>query len=287
MYAITGATGHVGGATAEHLLAANEPVRVVVRDADKGASWSGRGADVAVADLGEPAALAEALRGCRGVFVLLPTDPTGSDEDHRRLADHIAEGVAAAGVPHAVLLSSIGADLADGTGPIRWLHHLENRLRATGVLLTSIRSWHFQEKVEDVLDVAAGSGTFPVFGDSADVPTRMIATRDIGAVAAESLLSPPARSEIVDLDGPQYTERQVADELAAVLGTTLQVTTVPRAGWVDALVDAGLPPAFAAELAELYEAGERGILQARGDRQRRCTTEIGDTLRRLTSSART
>ncbi|MFI6300048.1 NAD(P)H-binding protein [Nonomuraea sp. NPDC050790] len=283
MYAITGVTGHVGGAAARELLGMGEQVRAIVRDPAKGRDWAQAGAEVAVADFGDRAALAQAMRGCRGVFVMLPTDPAAADPDahHRRLADSIAGAVEDGGVPYVVMLSSVGAELAEGTGPIRWLHHMENRLRETGALLTTLRSPHFQEKVETVLGAATGAGVYPVFGDSADVPTPMVATRDLGQVAARALTSPPARGETVDVDAPGYTERQVAEELAAVLGRELQVLTIPRPGWVPAMVEAGLPSHLAEELAGLYDAEQRGILAPRGERTVTCSTELGETLRHV------
>lgn len=287
MYAITGVTGHVGGAVAQELLAAGAPVRAVVRDPEKGRSWSEAGAEVAVADLADRTALAAALAGCRGAFVMLPTIPTGTDTDHRAMADSIGAAVAHSGVPHVVALSSIGADVPEGTGPVRWLHHLEKRLGETGAVLTCIRSPHFQEKVEDVLAAATGSGVYPVFADSADVAVPMVATRDVGAAAAESLLSPPEAGEVVGLDAPAYTEQQVADELAAVLGRPVRVVLVPRPGWLDALSGAGVPAPLAAELVELYAAEQRGLLQPRSDRRRRCTTTLDETLRRVVRTAAT
>ncbi len=286
MYAITGITGHVGGAAAHTLLAQGDQIRAVVRSAAKGRPWSRRGADVAVADLADPAALADAIAGCRGAFVMLPTDLAGTDESHRRLADSIVEGVARSGVLHVVMLSSVGADLPDGTGPVRWLHRLENGLRDTGVVVTAIRSAHFQEKVADVLPAVTGSGTFPVFG-SADVEIPMVATRDVGAAVAVALEHSPLASEIVDLDPPAYTERQVAAALAAVLDRPVEVVTVPRPAWPDALRDAGVPPALAAELIELYEATDQGLLRPRGGGRRLpCTTPIEATLRELVAPRR-
>ena len=283
MYAITGITGHVGGATARALLAAGEPVRAVVRDADKGKAWVDRGAGLAVADFADRTALSSALTGCRGAFVMLPVVPDFTDRVQRDLADTIAGAVADSGVPHVVLLSSIGADLPDGTGPIRWLHHLENRLRGTGTALTALRAPHFQEKAETLLDAAA-AGIYPVFGDSADVPIPMVATRDIGAAAAAALTSaPPAppAGVVVDLEAPAYTERQVAEALGGLLGTPLRVVCIPRPGWTQAMTEAGLPPVFAEELAALHDADNSGRLQPRGDRTRRCTTELGETLREV------
>jgi uncharacterized protein YbjT (DUF2867 family) len=287
MYAITGVTGHVGGATARALQAAGAPVRAVLRDPGKGQAWSERDADVAVADFTDRAALTAAFSGCRGAFVMLPTIATFTDADHRRMADSIAAAVAAGGVPHVVVLSSIGADLADGTGPIRWLHHLEQGLRETGVRLTALRPPHFQEKVEAVLGAVTGAGVYPVFGASADVPTPMVATRDVGDAAARALTSPPATSEVVDLEPPTYTERQVAETLGALLATELQVVTVPRSGWLSTLAGAGVPPLLAAELVAMYDAEARGILRPCGDRRHRCTTELADTLRRVVGAVRT
>ncbi len=286
MYTITGVTGHVGGAAAQELLDRNVGVRAVVRHPAQREDWQRRGADTAVADFSDRAALAQALRGSDGAFVMLPTSMTAGDAEHRRLADSIAGAVADSGVPHVVMLSSIGAELADGTGPIRWLHHLENGLRQTGVVLSAIRSWHFQEKVETVLGAALDAGIYPVFGDP-DVPTPMIATRDIGRFAAATLLAPAASSEVIDLAGPEYTERDVADQMAAMLGKPLQVVAVPRAAWVNTMLDAGLPAPLAHELATLYAAGEQGVFQARGDRRVICTTPIGETLRHVVEVART
>jgi uncharacterized protein YbjT (DUF2867 family) len=286
MYAITGVTGHVGAAAAGELLAAGAPVRAVVRDPQKGQAWAALGAEIAVADFTDRTALGAAFAGCRGAFVMLPTIPTATDADHRHLADSIAAAVAASGVPHVVALSSVGADLPEGTGPVRWLHHLERGLRGTDAVLTALRSPHFQEKVETALGDATGAGVYPVFADSADEPIPMAATRDVGAAAARALTSPPPASEVVDLEAPSYTEREVAEALGAVLGRTLRVVTIPRPDRLDALTGAGVPPLLATELVELYDAENAGLLRHRGgDRRERCATELGDTLRQMSRSS--
>ena len=286
MYAITGVTGHVGAATAQDLLDRGVQVRAVVRNPANAEHWEKQGAEVAVADSRDRAALAQALSGSDGAFIMMPTFETAGDAEHRRLADSIAGAVADSGVPHVVLLSSIGAELVDGTGPIRWLHHLEEGLGKTGAVVSGIRSWHFQEKVEDVLGVALEAGIYPVFGEDADVPTPMVATHDIGGFAAEALMAPPTSSEVIDLHGPEYTEREVADQLAAALGKPLEVVALPRAGWVDAMLEAGLPAPFAHEIAALYAAAEQGVFRSRGDRQVLCTTPIGETLHHVVAAAR-
>jgi hypothetical protein len=162
---------------------------------------------------------------------MLPTLAMTSDTEHRQMADTIAAAVAHSRVPRVVMLSSIGADLARGTVPIRWLH---NRLRDSGAIMTAIRSPHFREKVETLLPAATGDVVYPVFGDNADVRVPMVSTCDVGAAVAEFLMSPPA-SQVIDLDAPSYSENNVARPLGSGLGRGLQVATIPRAGWLDTL----------------------------------------------------
>ncbi len=283
MFVVAGATGRVGSATAERLLAEGADVRVLVRREADAAAWVRRGAEARVVSLGDRTALGTMIAGCEGMFVLLPFDLGIGDLD--RYADgliaSIAGAVADARVPHVVMLSSGGADLPVGTGPITGLHRLEVALRGTGAALTALRSGHFQEKVGDVLEVARESGLYPVFASSADVPLPMVATRDLGAVAAAELLAPAASSEAVDVIGPAYTEREVAEVLGRALGRDLDVQPVPAEEWAGALMDAGFRPHVAASLAELYRADETGMLRPRGDRSVRVSTGIESTIERM------
>jgi uncharacterized protein YbjT (DUF2867 family) len=72
MYAIAGVTGHTGKVVAETLQARDYPIRVIVRDGNKGALWKGRSAEVVTASVDDEVALARALNGVTGACVLLP-----------------------------------------------------------------------------------------------------------------------------------------------------------------------------------------------------------------------
>jgi uncharacterized protein YbjT (DUF2867 family) len=284
MYVVAGVTGHVGSVVAEKLLAAGKPVKVIVRDSAKGMAWSQKGAEVAVGELGDAAFLTGALKGAGAFFTLLPPPPFSEPDFYgaqRRLVDVIASAVKASGVAHVVILSSVGADLAEGNGPIRGLHHLENALRATGTQLTAIRAGYFQENVGQSLAPALQMGIFPNVAASADYPMPMIATKDIGALAAESLLSPAGKSEIVDLHGPAYSIRQVAEKLGAALGKTLQVVDIPQAGWVDAMMKGGLPKHVAEVYADMYAGFGSGKIGPKGDRLVQGKTEIEEVIKGL------
>lgn len=283
MYTIAGATGRVGGAAARTLLADGVEVRVLVRTPEAAEEWVGHGAEAVVVDLTDQARLTTALTGSSGFFTLLPFDPTSTDfhADMRALTTSISGAVTASEVPHVVMLSSVGADLPAGTGPLVALHDLEVALRSTPAVVSAVRPGHFQEKVIDVLDVARHESVYPVFGDSPDVRTPQVATRDVGAVVARTLQSSPRAHEVIDLDSPGYTEREVADVLGQTLGRDLAVVTIPREDRQGALMAAGLSASVAEVLVGLYDADDAGLLVPRGDRTVTVGTDIAETIARL------
>ena len=182
------------------------------------------------------------------------------------MANAIAAAVTKSGVPHVAMLSAIAAVLPDGNGPAKDLHYCENRLRACGTTLTALRACYFQDNVASVLTPAKQAGIYPNFLPSSDVAFPMIATRDIGRLAASALVSPPPTSEVVDLFGPTYSVRQVAEYLGAALGKTLEIVNIPPEGHVTALMKAGVPQQIAEAVAEMFAAFSAGLLVPRGDR---------------------
>lgn len=280
MFVVAGVTGHVGSVVASELLAAGRQVRVLVRDEARGASWAARGAELAIGSLEDEAFLTGALEGAEGFFVLLPPNMATSDLYgwQRATSDGIARAVAASGVPHVVLLSSVGADLDHSNGPIKGLNYLENALRATGTQLTAIRAGYFQDNIANSLYPAREMGIVPVFGPSVDYPMPMVATRDIGELAAASLINPRPHSEVVDLLGPACSMNQVAEKLGAALGRPLQAVIVPQEAWISTLLGAGLPPVWADAFAEMYGGFASGQISPKGDRLVQGSTELEATI---------
>ncbi len=109
----------------------------------------------------------------------------------------------------------------------------------------------------------------------------MIATRDIGMLAAHQLLDPSSKSEIIDLIGPAYSARQVAEKLGKLLGKQLQIVDVPQANWVGAMTQAGMPKVFAEVFAEMYAGFGSGKIVPKGDRLVQGKTELDETLKTL------
>lgn len=280
--AVAGADGHVGGAVMERLLATpGRRVRVVARRPERVAAWREQaGVDARCADLTDAAALTEALRGCDAAFLLVPFDPTVLDGvgHTQALIASLARAVADSGVGHVVLLSSLGADRPGDHGPIADLHEAEEALRATGVQLTAVRATHFQESVSDALPAAAETGVHTVLVGSRNRQRSLVATRDIGDVVADALLSSSAAGEVVDVLGPGYTADQEAQVMTQALGRPVRAWAPAREEWERVLTDAGLPLSAAAGLAAMHGADEDGVLAPRGDRVVHGRTALADTV---------
>jgi uncharacterized protein YbjT (DUF2867 family) len=280
MFVIAGATGHVGGAAARDLLAHKQKIKVIVRDAAKGRDWSSRGAELAVGKLDDQAFLAGALKGATGFFAMLPEDFGASDvfTAQKRIADAIAGAVKQSGVQIVVTLSSLGADLATGTGPIKGLHYLEDALRATGKKVVAIRAASFMENLENAVGAAKQMGSYFNFMPSRDAAVPSIATKDVGALVARTLVSPPAKSEVIDLIGPVYKVSDLVDKLGKALGKQVQIVDVPKQGHVDAMTKGGVPKPWAEALAEMYAAFASGKVAPKGDRVVQGTTKLDDVI---------
>ena len=119
------------------------------------------------------------------------------------------------------------------------------------------------------------------FFPSADAPFPQVATQDIGRAAAQLLRSAPARSEVVDITGPAYSIRQLAEKLGKAMGKALPVVDIPAAGHVAALTQAGLPQILAEAFAEMYAGFAAGILVPKGERQLQGKTPIDEVIPKL------
>ena len=190
MYVITGATGNIGSKAADILLARGEKVRVVGRSKDRLQRFVDKGAEAAVGDLKDSAFLAGAFTGATAVFAMIPPDL--SARDFRAYQNEIGESFAAAivtsGVRHVVSLSSQGAELPSGTGPILGLRDQEKRLNdLPGVNILHLRPTYFMENLLMNIPLINQKG---IMGSAVrgDLPFAMIATRDIAAYLAERLV---------------------------------------------------------------------------------------------------
>ena len=277
MYAITGARGNTGSAVAETLLPRGAKVRVIGRDANKLARFVQRGAEAFAADLSDPAAVAKAFDGAQAVYAMLPPNPASPDVRayQEKVSDALAAALKKTSVTHAVVLSSIGADKSEKTGPVVGLHNLEQKLNGiAGLNALYLRAGYFMENLLPQVGIIRNFGTAlgPV---RANRRLPMIATRDIGAAAAESLLKR-------DFTGKQTREllgqRDLDyNEAASVIGKAigrpdLTYRQAPPDQVKPALLQLGMSANMADLLLEMVEALNSGHMAALEPRSQQNTT---------------
>jgi uncharacterized protein YbjT (DUF2867 family) len=277
MYVVLGAPGNTGSVVADMLLAKREKVRVAGRNAARLERFVKKGAEAFTADVTDAAALTRAFKGARAVYALIPPDLDNPDyaayQEHA--SDAIATALQEAGVRHAVVLSSIGADKPKKTGPVTGLHNLEQKLNAVAKLnALHLRAGYFMENLLPQIEVIQNFGR--VGGPlKPDLLLPMIATRDIGATAAEALLK-------LDFKGKQSRELQGQrdvnyTEATKIIGKAigkpdLAYTQMPAAQLKPALLQMGMSASVADLLLEMSESLNSGYMKALEPRSARNTT---------------
>jgi NAD(P)H dehydrogenase (quinone) len=233
MFAITGITGNIGGEVARQLLSAQLPVRAVMRDARKAPAWEQRGCEVAIADIGDEAALAAAFKGAEGVFVLVPPnfDPLPGFPEAQATAATLKSALEKARPDRVVYLSTIGAQ-ATQTNLLSQHTLIEQALRELPMPVTFLRPAWFMENSSWDVAPARENGVIPSFLQPLDKPVPMVATADIGRVAAELLQEKSRGHRIVELEGPKrVTPNEVAATFADLLDRPVKMEVVPRETW--------------------------------------------------------
>jgi uncharacterized protein YbjT (DUF2867 family) len=277
MYTVLGATGNTGSIVAERLLARGEKVRVVGRSADRLQALASLGAEPFVGEITDAGLLNRAFTGVQAAYVMVP--PAMKSTDYRAyqktVSDAIARAIEEAQVEYVVSLSSVGADKPENTGPVVGLHRLEQKLnRIAGLNVLYLRAAYFMEntlpqiQLIRMMGIAAG----PL---RPDLKLPMIATRDIGAAAAEELLQLSfTGSNTRELLG----ERDLSmAEVATILGKAvdkpeLTYVQAPDEQVRAALLAGGMSKNGADLILEMAAALNSGYMRALEPRSERNTT---------------
>jgi NAD(P)H dehydrogenase (quinone) len=233
MYAIIGITGQIGGIIGRTLIDAKRPVRAVVRSIDKGREWAERGCQLALANIEDADALAAAFRGAEAVFILVPPnfDPLPDFPEARAIGAALRSALEAAHPGRALYLSTIGAQ-ASQINLLTQHSLIEQAIRGVATPLAILRPAWFMENCSWDVAPARERGVIPSFLQPLDRPFPMVATADIGRVAAEILQEHWSGHRLVELEGPKrVTPNEIAASFARLLGRPVTAEVVARTTW--------------------------------------------------------
>jgi uncharacterized protein YbjT (DUF2867 family) len=266
MFVVMGANGNTGHVVATNLLTGGEKVRVIGRNSAHLQPLASKGAEPFIADVTDAGALAKAFHGADAAYVMIPPNITSKDPlgYSGRVSDAILAAVQKAGTKNVVALSSIGAELSSGTGPVVSLHNLEQKLnQISNANVLYLRAGYFMENTLPQANAIHQTGS--VAGPlRADLKVPMIAARDIGTVAADVLLHPTIRGkqtrELLGQRDLSYTD------VAAIIGKAigkpdLKYVQVPDEQFRTILVQMGMSEPMAKLLLEMTNALNAGKMR--------------------------
>jgi len=223
---VVGATGRQGGAVARHLLARGFRVTAITRNDAQPAALELRrlGADLAVADLNEPASLDAALTGAYGVFAV---QTAGNHDQEARQGKALADRAKAAGIRHFVYSSVGSASRQTGIPHFESKWEIEQHIRRIGLPYTILRPVAFMEnweaeRAEILRTLAVRSPLSP------NTRLQQIAVDDIGSFAVMAFEHPGQwLGRAIDIAGDDPTMAEVAAEMGRLTGKPIRYEQFP------------------------------------------------------------
>ena len=251
MHIIIGGTGQVGSATAQALLARNEPVTVVTRDANHGDALRVLGAKIVEADIRDTSKLRDVFRSGTRAFLLNPpaAPSTDTDQEERTNVAAIIEALDGSGLEKVVAQSTYGARPGERCGDLTVLHGFEKKLSAQPIPVAINRGAYYMSNWTGMAAIVRETGTLSSFFPT-DMTLPMVAPEDLGRTAARRLVSSVDDAGIWSIEGPErYTPNDVANAFGQALGAKVRVATVPRDQWRKTFKDLGFSDPAAASYA--------------------------------------
>jgi uncharacterized protein YbjT (DUF2867 family) len=186
-----------------------------------------------LATIEDATSLTAAFQGAEGVFVLVPPnfDPLPGFPEARTIGAALQSALDAARPARVVYLSTIGAQANE---PNLLTQHtiIEEAIGALPMPITFLRPAWFMENCGWDVAPARERGVIPSFLQPLDKPVPMVATADIGEVAAGLLQEKWDGHRVVELEGPtRLTPNQIAATFTKLLGKPVQMEIVPRDSW--------------------------------------------------------
>jgi len=260
---ITGSLGNISGPLAAALVKAGHQVTVVSSNVNRKAEIEALGATAAIGSVGDVAFLTSAFKDADVVYTMVPQQHDSNDYKGfiRKTGKKLADAVKAAGVTHVVNLSSIGAHLPAGTGPIAGMHDAEEILnKLDDVIIKHLRPASFYYNFFANIGMIKHGG---ILGSNYPAGARLVLVhpKDIADAAFEEITTPFTGKSIRYIASDEKT----AAEVTAIIGTAIGKPELPWVEFTDeqsigGMQQGGLSEDVARNLTEMGNAVKSGII---------------------------
>jgi uncharacterized protein YbjT (DUF2867 family) len=261
MHIILGASGQVGSGIIDQLIREKKPVKGVIRNPEKARELRKKGAELAIADAFDLAALQAAFKGGTTVFVFTPESIHSEDliGDTKVILENYRKAIESSPIKKIVGLSSCGAQHTSGTGNLKQSYMLEHAFMGMSVQQVFIRPAYYYSNWLPYLPTVKEQGVLPTFFPS-DLKIPMVSPHDVAQFVAGVMGKPVEGAAIYELEGPgDYSSNDVAQTLGQVLDREVKAEQIPREGWEEALQQAGFSADVMKNFIEMTEAVISGL----------------------------
>jgi NAD(P)H dehydrogenase (quinone) len=261
VYAVTGASGHLGRFAVRELLArgvAPRDIIAVVRTFGKVVDLAERGVQVREADYALPQTLRAALADANRLLLV-----SGS-EAGLRVAHHanVIDAARTAGVSRIAYTSMLNAD--NSTSPLAGEHQdTEQLLSQAGIAFTALRNGWYTENYTDKLSQYLSDGE--ILGAAGHGKLSTATRQDYAIAAVSALLRDEGGNRSYELGGPAFDLTQLAQIITEVTGTQVTYRDLSVEQYADALQHAGLDESTARYVAALDASIALGDLHTSSD----------------------
>lgn len=250
-FTITGSLGNISRQIVEILVKNKQEVTVVSSDPKKINAIEALGAKAAIGSIADTGFLTNAFKGADVVYTMIPPDYRALNYKQymTETGKSILAAIKASGVKRVVNLSSIGAHLSEGNGPIAGLYEVEQMLNTLNdVAVKHLRPGFFYTNFFIDMGTIRNLG---IMGSNYESKSKlsMVHPKDIAEVAAQELQGA--------FEGKSHRyivsdEREIAD-VAKALGAAIDKPALPWVKFSDEDLFAGLTGAGLSEsLSKLY-----------------------------------
>lgn len=248
---LSGSLGNIGKPLTKKLVDAGHDVTVISSTADRIDAIETLGAKAAIGSVSDVKFLTDTFVGADAIFAMTPPNLGGSNiiENTVKAGQSFAEAIKNALVKRVVMLSSIGADLPEGTGPIAGLHAIENEYnKLENTNITFLRAGFFYTNLFNDIPLIKNAGIIGANYPS-DLKIPLVHPEDIARAAAEELQKEATGKNIRYI----ISDVRIPADFAKVLGTAVGKNELPWIEFTDeqsfqGMTGAGLPE----EISNLY-----------------------------------
>lgn len=266
-YVITGSLGHISKPLAEKLLNAGHHVTIISSKESNKAAIEKLGAKAAIGSVEDVSFLKKAFAGADAVYSMVPPHfgATNWKEWIGQIGKNYAQAIKATNIKYVVNLSSIGADLPDGCGPVSGLHKAEQALNSlTGVNVKHLRPSYFFDNLLSNIGLVKNMQIMGGNFGGTDYKLVLTDTNDIAEAAFEELSALQFKGHSVRYIA---SDERTTDEISKTIGATIGKPTLPWVVFTDeqskeGMLQAGLPEEVAKNYTEMGVALQSGIMQS-------------------------